>query len=185
MLLRNYIKFKINKLYLKRYWIFYCGKFLSIFKSNYKWVKFFHGNRGLLSLTALVQTLRQMSTLFLNLKRQNQVIIGTDFLYVKNWGIDYPPYRRSVKIFSNFSAIRRSNILKTPSLKPGIGLFIGKNARSLLFHAKELNIITFGLTPTNVPVSMVDYSVITGARFFYSVYFFYSFFNKVLSCQRK
>lgn len=183
-----YYKKLLKKTILKKYWVFFCGKTLGVFKINYMFLNAVYSSRFIIDIRLLIFSIKRLIPCVASIiKTKNDFLfIGTRFLYSKtisNYNfLTHQLTSGNPGIFSNFSitSFYTMNNIALKVLPKAIFFFNLEKNDYLLKEAKNKNIPIISLVSSKNNGALIDYPIIVDTCYFYTFYFFNLFFFRFL-----
>lgn len=185
-----YLKKLLKKHKLVDYWLFFNGGFKCVFKVNLFFYSLGYNKGCLIDLFHIVDSLKKLVPFFFGISKLGGffLFVASQFLYAKTAytsnstlltkKITY----RSPGILSNF-AITCNTVFNKLDYKinpSGVIFFSSIKTNYLLEETKIKNIPTIALLTGDTNSNLVDYPICINSIYFHSIYFFISFFFKLV-----
>lgn len=182
-----YIKL-LKKTILKKYWVFFCGNFKNIFPINYMFFNSLYSVHCFTDIKTLLISIKRVIPLLVSIIKTkiDSLFIGTRFLYSKTISLKlFLTHQLTVRnpgIFSNFSITSFYTMYKIAlnSLPKLIFFLYLQENDSLVKEAKIKNIPIIALVNSKDNSCLIDYPIMIGSSYFYTIYFFSLFYFRFL-----
>ena len=178
----------LHKAILQKYWVLFFGDLKGAFSINYIFFHSLYADHCFYDIPVLVNSIKKSMPLLFSIKKNSidVLFIGTSFLYSKTTSLKLFLINqltvRNPGIFSNFSITSFYSMynlaLKTP---PQILFFLYLHGNdTLVREAKIKNIPILALANSKDNSTLIDYPIMVGSSYFYTVYFFSLFYLRFL-----
>jgi ribosomal protein S2 len=178
----------LHRFILQKYWVLFFGGLKGTFSINYMFFNALYSEHCFYDMVSLVRSIQKSMPLLFSLKKTkvDLLFIGTRFLYSKTTTstlfLVSQLTNRNPGIFSNFSITSFYSMhnlaLKKP---PQIIFFLYLQGNdTLVREAKIKHIPVIALVNSNDNSTLIDYPLMVGSSYFYTVYFFSLFYLRFL-----
>ena len=183
-----YYKRLLQKVILRKHWVFFGVDVQGLFKINYMFLTSIHSNNCFTDLNLLVFSIKRLIPIIAStVKTKNDFLfVGTKFLYSKTVSrskfLTHELVIRNSGIFSNFSitSFYTINKIAIKTLPKVIFFFYLKKNDFVLKEAKIKGIPVIALIGSKRNSKLIDYPVIVDSSNYYTLYFFSLFFFRLL-----
>ncbi len=168
-----FLKKKINKSILIKYWMVISNVECGLFKLNYTSLSFFGGNFFFLNVFKIWYNISYVIPLIFSLlqKRKKITFVGTKYLFNKTISnsFSYLPQIafRKPSIFKYKDLLKLCGISELPSL---VFFFNLKYQSNLLIDLKRSYVPSLGIFSVNENVSLIDFPIYVNKNFFYTTF---------------